>query len=50
MAPMTEYQRLRENLQKLRLTKIDEYLPGYVDSGRGEGKPLVTALRELTDS
>jgi hypothetical protein len=46
---MTEYQRLRENLQKLRLTKIDEYLPGYVDSGRGEGKPLVTALRELTD-
>lgn len=50
MGQVSEYQSLRDNLQKLRLTKIDEYLPGYLDSGAGKGKSLTTALLELTDA
>lgn len=49
MENLTEYRRLRENLSRLKLTKIDEYLPGYIDGGSGDGKPLVQCLRELTD-
>ena len=49
MENLTEYRRLRDNLSRLKLTKIDEYLPGYIDGGSGDGKPLVQCLRELTD-
>lgn len=49
MGSMTEYEALRANLAKLGLTKIDEYLPGYLDAGAASGKSLVGILRELTD-
>lgn len=48
MEGITQYQRLRENLEKLGLTKIEEYLPGYLDSA-APGKSHVEVLLELTD-
>lgn len=49
MAGMTEYQRLVQNLRRLGLSKVEEYLPGYIDSGQAARKPLAEALLELTD-
>ena len=46
---MTEYQRLVQNLRRLGLSKVEEYLPGYIDSGEAARKPLAEALLELTD-
>lgn len=48
MNEMTEYQRLKSNLEKLKLTQMAEYLPGYLDSD-ASGKSPITVLRELTD-
>lgn len=50
MEETSEYTRLKANLGKLKLTKMAEYLPGYMDLSETKGKPAIQVMRELTDA
>lgn len=45
-----EYAKLRENLARLKLTKMAEHLPVYMTEGCMEGKSPIRVMRELTDT
>ena len=49
MEETSEYIRLKSNLSKLKLTKICEYLPSYMENSETAGKPAIQVMRELTD-
>ena len=49
MRETSEYVRLQSNLAKLSLTKMSEYLPGYLDDPSAKEKTAVQIMRELTD-
>lgn len=50
MEETSEYVRLRTNLGKLKLTKMAEYLPGYMDERGTDGRSAIQIMRELTDA
>lgn len=47
---MSTYTQLLNNLETLKLTKIAEILPHYMDSAVKEGKSCTDILKELTDN
>lgn len=50
MEENSEYIRLRDNMMKLKLTKMHEYLPGYMSLDGSSQKSSVKVMRELTDA
>lgn len=50
MEETSEYIRLKSNLNQLKLTKIAEYLPGYMELNGTKEKPVIQIMRELTDA
>lgn len=46
---MTTYGRLKNNLDKLRLTQFSVHLDDYIDAIQSNGKTVIEALKELTD-
>ena len=50
MEETSEYIRLKSNLSKLKLTKICEYLPSYMENSEPAGNPAIQVMRELTDA
>lgn len=49
MNEMTTYGRLKNNLDKLRLTQFSVHLDDYIDAIQSNGKTVIEALKELTD-
>ena len=50
MEETSEYVRLKSNLASLKLSKIAEYLPGYMEKEGTENKSAIQIMRELTDA
>lgn len=50
MEETSEYIRLKSNLASLKLSKIAEYLPGYMEKEGTENKSAIQIMRELTDA
>lgn len=50
MEETSEYVRLKSNLASLKLSKIAEYLPGYMKKEGTENKSAIQIMRELTDA
>lgn len=50
MEENSEYIRLRDNMMKLKLTKMHEYLPSYMSLEDSSQKSSVKVMRELTDA
>lgn len=49
MNEVTTYGRLKNNLDKLRLTQFSVHLDDYIDAIQSNGKTVIEALKELTD-
>ena len=50
MEETSEYVRLKSNLASLKLSKIAECLPGYMEKEGTENKSAIQIMRELTDA
>ena len=46
---MSSYIQLVNNLEQLKLTKIKEYIPNYLDDNIKNNLSIVDILKELTD-
>ncbi len=46
---MSSYIQLLNNLERLKLTKIKEYLPNYLDESIKNNLSIVDIIKELTD-